>query len=362
MSCLNSRWLGTGPRVKQFEERFATYTGGKFAHAVNSCTAGLHLSLLAADIGPGDEVITCPLTFAATVNVILHAGATPVLVDCDRSTGLIDVNQIEAAITPRTKAVLAIHLYGRPCPMDALRKITQRHRLVLIGDAAHAIETDYHGVKVGCLADVNCFSFYVTKNLVTGEGGMVVTDREAYADKIPVFALHGLSKDAWRRFSDDGYQHYEVVFPGYKYNMMDLQAALGLHQLDRIETAWKRRNQIWHRYQEALSLLPLELPPPDEPNTRHGRHLFTILVDQETAGIRRDDFIQELHKLNIGTGVHYRAVHLHEYYRKTFNYTPEAFPNATYISDRTISLPLGSVMTDEDLDDVIAAVHHVLDR
>ena len=361
VSCLNSKWLGTGPRVHAFEEQFRQYVNSSFALAVNSCTAGLHLSLLAAKIGAGDEVITCPMTFASTANVIIHSGATPVFVDCIPFTGLIDPTKIEAAINEKTKAILAIHLYGRPCNMAALRDIAERHNLALIGDAAHAIEAEYDGKKVGTLADLNCFSFYATKNLVTGEGGMVTTDNPQFAADIPVFALHGLSKDAWQRYSDDGYKHYEVVYPGFKYNMMDLQAALGIHQLERIEKAWSRRDEIWQRYLNAFKALPIGTPPPDEANIRHARHLFTLLVDQEDCGLNRDEFIQQLHRLNIGAGVHYRAVHLHEYYRKRFNYRPEDFPNASYLSDRTLSLPLGPSMSEVDVDDVIATVHAILE-
>jgi len=215
---LRSGWLGTGPKVARFEEMFRQYIGAEHAMAVNSCTAGLHLSMVVAGLGPGDEVITTAMTFVATANAIIHTGATPVLVDCDRETGLIDPQRIKDAITPRTRAIVPVHLYGRPCDMDAIMDIAERHNLIVIEDAAHAIETVYKGHKVGNIGHLTCFSFYVTKNVVTGEGGMVTTNNPEFADKIKVYALHGMSKDAWKRFSDEGYKHYQVVVPGFKYN------------------------------------------------------------------------------------------------------------------------------------------------
>lgn len=357
---LRSGWLGTGPKAAKFEEMFRQYIGAEHAMAVNSCTAGLHLSMLVAGLGPGDEVITTPMTFAATVNTIIHSGATPVLVDCERETGLIDPGRIEDAITPRTRAIVPVHLYGRPCDMDAIMGIAERHNLIVIEDAAHAIETVYKGRKVGNIGHLTCFSFYVTKNVITGEGGMVTTNNPAFADKIKVYALHGMSKDAWKRFSDEGYKHYQVVFPGFKYNMMDLQAAIGLHQLSRVERGLQRRNEIWQRYNEAFADLPVGRPAPDEPDTVHARHLYTLLIDQERCGLTRDEFMQRLYELNIGTGVHYVGVHLHPYYRERFGYQPEDFPNATWISERTVSIPLSPKLSDADVADVIEAVRGIL--
>jgi dTDP-4-amino-4,6-dideoxygalactose transaminase len=357
---LNSGWLGTGPKVARFEELFRSYVGANHAIAVNSCTAGLHLSLLVAEVGPGDEVITTPMTFCATVNTIIHAGATPVLVDCDRETMLIDPQRIEDAITPRTKAIVPVHLCGRPCDMDAISDIAQRHNLIVIEDAAHAIESAYRGRKIGNISQFTCFSFYVTKNVITGEGGMVTTNNPDFADKIKMYGLHGMSRDAWKRFSDDGYKHYQVIFPGFKYNMMDLQAAIGLHQLQRVADSLQRRNEIWQIYNEAFKDLPVDLPANDEPDTIHARHLYTLMIDQERCGLTRDGFMQKMHQLKIGTGVHYLGIHLHPYYQTRFNYSEHDFPNATWISERTVSIPLTPKLTNQDIEDVINAVHHIL--
>jgi len=353
---LHSGWIGTGPKVSKFEEMFRQYIGARYAVAVNSCTAGLHLSMLVAGLRPGDEVITTPMTFCATVNSIVHTGATPILVDCDRDTFLIDPQHIKDAITPKTRAIVPVHMCGRPCNMDAIMGIASRHNLLVIEDAAHAIETVYKGHKVGNIGHLTAFSFYVTKNVITGEGGMVTTNNPDFANKIKMYALHGMSKDAWKRFSDEGYKHYQVIFPGFKYNMMDLQAAIGIHQLSRIEENLKRRNEIWQRYNKAFADLPLGLPALDAPDTVHARHLYTLMIDKESCGVSRDEFMQKLHQMNIGTGVHYVGVHLHPYYRERFGYRPEDFPNATWISERTVSLPLSPKLTDADVEDVVEAV------
>lgn len=357
---LKSGWLGTGPKVAKFEEMLRQYVGAKYAMAVNSCTAGLHLSMIVAGLGPGDEVITTPMTFCATVNSIVHTGATPVLVDCQRDTQLIDPQKIEDAITPHTRAIVPVHLCGRPCNMDAIMDIAERHSLLVIEDAAHAIETVYKGRKVGNIGHLTAFSFYVTKNVVTGEGGMVTTNNPDFADKIKMYGLHGMSRDAWKRFSDDGYKHYQVIFPGFKYNMMDLQAAIGMHQLQRVQENWERRNNVWQIYNEAFADLPVGLPVQDEPDTLHARHLYTLMIDPQQAGITRDEFMARLQKRNIGTGVHYIGVHLHPYYRKRFGYRPEDFPNATWISDRTVSIPLSPKLSNNDVEDVIQAIKSVL--
>ncbi len=357
---LRSGWLGTGPKVAKFEVAFRQYIGADYAVALNSCTAGLHLALLVTGLKPGDEVITTPMTFCSTVNTIIHAGATPVLVDCDRDTMLIDPQRIEDAITPRTRAIMPVHLCGRPCDMDAISDIAQRHDLTVIEDAAHAIETVYKGRKVGNISQLTCFSFYVTKNVVTGEGGMVTTNNPDFADKIKMYGLHGMSRDAWKRFSDDGYKHYQVVFPGFKYNMMDIQAAIGLHQLSRVDENLKRRNEIWQRYNEEFVDLPVGLPAPDEPDTVHARHLYTLMIDKERCGVTRDEFMQKLHRLNIGTGVHYLGVHLHPYYRDRFGFTEADFPNTTWISERTVSIPLSPKLSDSDVESVIGAVRSLV--
>lgn len=357
---MRSGWLGTGPKVARFESMFREYVGTQYALALNSCTAGLHLSMLAAGLGPGDEVITTAMTFAATANTIIHSGATPVLVDCDRATGLIDPQRIEEAVTERTRAIVPVHLYGRPCDMDAIMDIAKRHNLVVIEDAAHAIEAKYKGRKIGSIGHLGNFSFYVTKNMVTGEGGMVTTNNAEYAGKIKVYGLHGMSKDAWKRFSDDGYKHYQVVYPGFKYNMMDLQAAIGIHQLGRVDGWLPRRDEVWQRYNEAFADLPVERPAPDEPDTVHARHLYTLLIDEARCGLTRDQFMLRLHQQKIGTGVHYIGVHLHPYYQERFKFHPNDFPNATYISEHTVSLPLSPKLSDADVADVIEVVRTVI--
>ncbi len=285
IASMKSGWLGTGPKVAKFETDFAAYKGIRRAIAVNSCTAALHLSMIAADLKPGDEVITTPLTFCSTVNAIIHSGATPVLADIDPVSMNIDPEQVEKQITSRTKAILPVHFAGRSCDMDALGNIAGRYNLKMIEDCAHAIETEYKGHKAGTFGDFGCFSFYVTKNVITGEGGMVLTKNEKDAERIKILALHGMSKDAWKRFSDEGYKHYYVVECGFKYNMMDLQAAIGIHQLKRVEANWLRRQQIWNMYNEALDYLPITLPSPVESDTRHAHHLYTVLIDKEKTGI-----------------------------------------------------------------------------
>lgn len=360
VSSLKSGWLGTGPKVHRFEEMFKEYKGTKYAMALNSCTAALHLSMLAMGIKPDDEVIVPAMTFAATANAVIHAGGKPVFADCKRDTMNIDPDDIKRKITTKTMAIIPIHFAGRPCEMDAIMDIAGQYDLKVIEDCAHAIETEYHGEKAGTFGDLGCFSFYVTKNIVTGEGGMVITDNEDYADHIKILALHGMSKDAWRRFGDEGYKHYQVVYSGFKYNMMDVQAAIGIHQLPRIEKYWERRQEIWKRYNEAFKDLPVFLPAPVKPDTRHAFHLYTLLLDIDNLKITRDKFLDEMTRQNIGVGVHYIALHLHPYYQKTFGYKRSDFPNAEWISDRTVSLPLSAKLTDDDVGDVIEAVRTIV--
>ncbi len=359
---LRSGWLGTGPKVARFEDIFKEYTGAKYAMALNSCTAGLHLAMVVTGIRSGDEVITTPLTFASTANAIIHTGATPVFVDVEKETMNIDPEKIEEAITPRTRAIIPVHFAGRPCNMDAIMDIARQHDLIVIEDAAHCIEGWYNGKKIGNIGDMACFSFYVTKNIVTGEGGMVTTNKEVWADKIKMYGLHGLSKDAWRRYSDEGFIHYQVLFPGFKYNMMDIQASLGIHQMKRIDKYLKKRKEIWEKYNSAFSNLPVSCPAEPGKNTVHARHLYTLLVYIDKIKKTRDDIQQELHELNIGTGIHFISLHLHDYYRKTYGFKPDDFPNAKFISDRTISLPLSPKLTDEDVRDVVEAVKNVVTK
>jgi dTDP-4-amino-4,6-dideoxygalactose transaminase len=347
--------------VARFEDMFKAYKGSRFAVALNSCTAALHLSMLALGIEPQDEVILPVMTFAATANAVIHAGGVPVFADCQKDTMNISPEDIERKITPKTKAIIPVHFAGRPCNMKAIMDIARRHQLRIIEDSAHAIEAEYDGRKTGTFGELGCFSFYATKNIVTGEGGMVITGNEEYANRIKTLALHGLSKDAWRRFADKGYKHYQVVYPGFKYNMMDIQAAIGIHQLPRVDKYWKRRQEIWNRYNEAFKDLAVFIPAPVEPNTKHAYHLYTLLLDIDNLKITRDQFLDEMAcKHNIGVGVHYLALHLHPYYQQAFGYKQGDFPNAEWISNRTVSIPLSPKLTDKDGYDVIEAVKGIL--
>jgi len=362
VACLRSGWIGTGPRVAAFEQQFREYRSMPHAVAVNSCTAGLHLSLLAAGLEPGDEVITTPLTFCATVNAIIHSGATPVLADVDPVTQNIDPAEVARRITPRTRAIVPVHFAGRPCDMNPLMALARKHGLKVIEDCAHAAETTYEGRPAGSFGDFGCFSFYVTKNLTTGEGGMVLTHSAEAQAKLQVLALHGLTRHAWKRFGDDGYKHYDVVECGFKYNMTDLQAALGLHQLRRIESNWVRREAVWKRYMTELAPLPVTLPAPAAAGTRHGYHLFTILVDERRCGVSRDEFVQRMTRCRIGVGVHYVSLPEHSFYREAFHWKPDDYPHAARIGRQTVSIPLSAKLTDQDVGDVIEAVKYSLQR
>jgi dTDP-4-amino-4,6-dideoxygalactose transaminase len=359
-STLRSGWIGTGPRVAAFEEAFREYVGSRYAMALNSCTAGLHLSMIAVGVKAGDEVITTPMTFASSANAIIHLGATPIFADCDRETLCIDPQQVRERVTPRTTAILPVHFAGRAADMTTLREIARTQQLRIVEDAAHAIESRHRGQRIGGQGDCTAFSFYVTKNVITGEGGMVTSNDADIADWIKVAGLHGMSRDAWKRYSDEGFRHYEVIFPGFKYNMTDLQAALGLHQLRRIEENLTRREQIWNRYREGFADLPLHIPPEPPDGDRHARHLFVILLTLEELRWDRDQVLAALHAEGIGTGVHYRALHLHPYYRTQYGYREGDYPNAEWVGERTLSLPLSPGMDDRDVEDVIRALRKVL--
>lgn len=359
---IKSGWLGTGPKVARFEDDFKRYKGAPYAAAMYSCTAALHLAMVASGVGEGDEVITTPYTFCASVNAIIHTGATPVLADVDPRTQNIDPARIAEKITPRTKAIMPVHFAGRACDMDAIMALAKKHNLMVVEDCAHAIETRYHGREAGLFGEFGCFSFYVTKNVITGEGGIVLTKDEEQAARIKVLALHGMSKDAWKRFSDSGWVHYQVIEAGFKYNMMDIQAAIGIHQLKRVEQNWKRREEIWNRYNEAFRDLPIGIPKDPEPNTRHAYHLYTIFVDEKLCGIARDPFLSAIQAQGIGVGVHYMSIPEHPFYQKTFDWRPEQYPNAMKLGRETVSLPIGPKLTDDDVADVIEAVKRVLVR
>ncbi|WP_319541239.1 DegT/DnrJ/EryC1/StrS family aminotransferase [uncultured Pseudodesulfovibrio sp.] len=362
VASMKSGWLGTGPKVAQFEKDFSAYLGSGHAAACNSCTAALHLSLVALDLKPGDEVITTPMTFCASINAIIHAGCTPVLADVNPKTMNIDPDCIREKITSRTRAILPVHFAGRSCDMDPIMDIAREFDLKVVEDCAHAIETTYKGQHAGTFGDFGCFSFYVTKNVCTGEGGMVMARTEEDIQNVKVLGLHGMSADAWKRFSDDGYKHYEVVHAGFKYNMMDIQAAIGIHQLKRVEENFIRRCEIWDMYQEAFSKLTIGKPAPEEPNTRHARHLYTLMIDPVPCGIDRDQFLTRMTKQNIGTGVHYLAVPEHPYYRDRFGWKLEDTPHAVALGRQTVSLPLSAKLTDDDVADVIEAVKICLEN
>jgi dTDP-4-amino-4,6-dideoxygalactose transaminase len=316
--------------------------------------------MIAAGLQPGDEVITTPMTFCATVNAIIHAGLTPVLADVEQDTCNIDSKAIESAITSRTCAILVVHFAGRPCEMDKIMAIAQKHNLYVIEDCAHAIETEYHGKKIGTIGNFGCFSFYVTKNVVTGEGGMVIANQEKDIEKVKRLALHGMSKDAWHRFGDSGFKHYQVVECGFKYNMMDLQAAIGIHQLARVEENWKQRELVWNRYQQAFADLPVIRPYDPASGTRHGYHLYTILINKQQTGIERDSFLDKMTAHGIGVGVHYLSIAEHPFYQETFGWKPEDYPNAMNIGRQTVSLPLSAKLSENEVENVVSGVKNTL--
>jgi dTDP-4-amino-4,6-dideoxygalactose transaminase len=362
VATLESGWIGTGPRVAQFEKEFAAYKAVQSDQvaAVNSCTAALHVAMVAADLQPGDEVITTAMTFCATANAIIHAGATPVIVDIDPATHNIDVDLLEQSINDRTRAIVPVHFAGRPCDMDRIMALASKHDLLVIEDCAHAIETEWRGQPAGSFGDFGCFSFYVTKNVVTGEGGMVIGRSPELINKIKVLALHGMSKDAWKRFSDEGYKHYEVVTAGFKYNMMDLQAALGIHQLRRVEQNWLRRQEIWRQYQQAFSGLPVGCPAEPESGSRHAYHLYTLEINEDACGISRDNLLQQLNNAGIGAGVHYRSLAQQPFYQETFGWHPDDYPVSTTFGNETISLPIGPKLGDNEVGRIVGAIDALL--
>jgi dTDP-4-amino-4,6-dideoxygalactose transaminase len=300
------------------------------------------------------------MTFCATVNAIIHAGARPVLADIDPITLNIDVREIEKKITARTKALIVVHFAGRACDMDPILNLARSHNIRIIEDCAHAIETEYRGKKAGTIGDLGCFSFYATKNITTGEGGMLVSNDENLISRIKIMALHGLSHDAWKRFSDAGYKHYYVEDAGFKYNMMDLQAAIGIHQLRRIDTYWKKREKIWNRYMAAFRDLNIGLPSAVEKNTRHAYHLFTIRINLAKNGMSRDNFLEAMTERNIGVGVHYLSIPEHPFYQKNYSWRPEDYPHAYAFGRETVSLPISPKLTDKDVDDVINVVRSII--
>ena len=359
LACLESGWIGSGPRTRRLETAFAKYVDTENAVALNSATAALFLALKDLQLPPGSEVIIPSMTFCATANAVVNAGLTPVLGDCERDSMNISPDEIRRLLTDKTRAMLPVHFAGRPCAMREITEIANEYGLAVIEDCAHAIEATIDGRHCGTFGDYGAFSFYVTKNMTTAEGGMLVTRTKEASDRLRGAALHGLSKDAWKRFSDDGYVHYAVHDPGYKFNLSDLAASLGIHQLARIEKAYKRRKELWDYYRRELHSLPLILPAPTREGNRHALHLFSCLVDAGRAHLTRDEVLLHLHQLRIGAGVHYIPVHEHPFYRKHCPTSKGGLPNASYIGAHTFSLPFSYAVTDTDAADVVRALRTI---
>ena len=366
VATLRSGWLTTGPRTEQFEREFSAYVHSPHALAVNSCTAGLHLALAALDVGEGDEVITTPLTFCATVNTILHVGATAVLADI-RPDGNIDPEAIERQITERTRAIVPVHIGGLPCEMDAIWELARRHDLLVVEDAAHAIGSHYKGMPIGAgtpsegrCSDAVAFSFYATKNLTTGEGGMVTTHQKALLEKMRVLCLHGISKDAWNRYSEKGNWYYEVVECGFKYNLSDIQSAIGIHQLRRQERFIEARETQAQLYNELLAdVEELELPP-QNPSSRHSWHLYALRLKTELLRIDRSEFIQQLRSKGVGASVHFIPIPLHPCYVSYPSLSSQNCPKAMELYPRLVSLPLYPAMTEDQVRLVAAGVKEIV--
>lgn len=360
VACLKSGWITTGPRVAQFTEDLQSYFNAPFALPLASATAGLHLALLAMNLQPGDEVITTPLTFAATLNTIVLAGAKPVLIDIDPATLNLDVNHLVDAITNKTRVIMPVHFAGLSVDLDPIYEIAEHYGLRVLEDAAHAMGAEYKGKRIGSFGDTQVFSFHPNKNMTTGEGGCVVTRDAALAEQVARLRFHGIDRQAWNRYGKSGTQDYEIVLPGYKYNMMDIQAAIGLHQLRELAGFNARRNELANRYQEALSDWPQwELPQQPEYDHYHTWHLYTPVINEEAAGMDRDQFMLAMKEKNIGTGLHYRAVHLYPYYREAFGFKQGDFPCAEDVCERIVSLPLFPGMTDAEHDRVLDVMYNI---
>jgi dTDP-4-amino-4,6-dideoxygalactose transaminase len=357
---LRSGWLTTGIKVKRFEEEFARYLGCSSAIAVNSCTAALHLALEAVGIEEGDEVIVPTMTFTATAEVVHYFKARPVLVDCRPDTFNIDPDLIERAITAKTKAIIPVHFGGHPCDMETILEVARRHKLFVIEDAAHALPAKYRDKTVGTIGDITCFSFYATKTITTGEGGMATTQNPEWAARMRMMSLHGISHDAWKRYTKEGSWYYEVVQPGFKYNLTDIGAAIGIEQLKKCDAFGAARNRIAAIYDERFSDLVEIQTPMCEPDVQHAWHLYVIQLDLERLKINRHQLIEALKEQGVGTSVHFIPLHLHPYYRDKFGYAPDDFPNATQIYQRIISLPIYPKMTKANIEHVGEAVSKIV--
>jgi len=356
---LRSGWLTTGPKTGRFEREFAEYVASPAALALNSCTAGLHTALVTLGIGPGDEVITTPMTFAASVNVIEHVGACPVLADVEPDTLNIAPDCIEAAISPRTKAIIPVHYAGHPVDLDAINALAAQYDLAVVEDAAHAIYAKYRGRPIGSGPNPAAFSFYATKNLTTGEGGMLTGSHEFLA-QARIISLHGMNQEAWKRYQSGGRWRYDVVSPGFKYNMTDIQAAIGIQQLLKLHNMQQRRREVVESYHNAFAALDeLELPSV-RPEVESAYHLYVVRLKPGRLRIGRNQFVEQLTERNIGTSVHFIPIHRHSYYRDKYGFQPDDFPVASQNAQRILSLPLNPRMSDQDVADVIDAVHDVV--
>jgi dTDP-4-amino-4,6-dideoxygalactose transaminase len=362
VEALRSGWLTSGPKTHAFEDAFASYIGSPYAVAVNSCTAALHLALDAIGLREGDEVLVPTMTFAATAEVVIYFKARPVLIDCEPDTLNVDPAALESAIGPRTRAIIPVHYAGHACDMGPIQAIARAHRLNLIEDAAHALPASYNGRTVGTFGDLGCFSFYATKTLCTGEGGMVVTANPAYAERVRMMSLHGISRNAWNRYSADGSWHYEILNPGFKYNMTDIAAALGIAQLSKCDRMREARRQIAEIYSQALEDVDEVIRPAMRANVEHAWHLYPVRLCLEQLRIGRAQFISLMYELNIGTSVHFIPLHQHPFYREKYQYRPEQFPNASDAYERLVSLPIYPGMSDGDAADVITAVRDIVRR
>lgn len=360
VNCLKSGWIATGPRVVEFTEALAAYFGAPHALPLMSATSGLHLALLAMNLQPGDEVITTPLTFAATLNTIVLAGGTPVLIDIDPNTLNMDLNLLEGAITERTRVIMPVHFAGLPVDLDRLYEIANRYGLRVLEDAAHAMGSSYKGRVIGSFGDTQVFSFHPTKNMTTGEGGCVTTTDKQLAEQIARLRFHGIDRQSFNRYGKGGTQDYEIVLPGFKSNMTDIQAAIGIHQLRELDGFIRRRTELAERYQEALSdWAQWQLPQTPDFDHLHSWHIYTPCINEEAAGMNRDEFMQKMKDKNIGTGLHYRAVHLYPYYREAFGFKLGDFPQAESVCDRIVSLPLFPTMTDAEHDRVLDVMYGI---
>ncbi len=360
-ACMRSNWLGTGPRVQRFETALANYLKAPHSVALGSCSAALHLALRDLGLPRKSEIIVPALTFCATANAVVHAGHKPVFCDVDPVSMNLDPADARRRVTKKTRAVVPVHFAGRPCDMGAVLTLAKERSLRVIEDCAHALEASVGDRHCGTFGDFGCFSFYVTKNITSVEGGLLVCREEETARRIRQAALHGMSGDAWKRFSDDGFKHYEVADPGFKYNMTDLEASIGLRQLERLARMRKRRESLWRFYLRELEELPLILPAAVPEGNVHGMHLFTCRIDESRTRLTRDQAVDALHALKIGCGIHYRPLHLHSYYRRRLRHRPGDLPHAERIGERIFSIPFSSAVGEEDARDVVRALRTVFD-